>query len=1691
MVDAEGSVDENDEGAMVAMVTTENASEVTVDNDYFEVADGNLKLKDGMSLDFENVEGGMIELTLTASGDGESATAMVTVTVNDVNEDPSIDVRDGEEVPGHPGVISNLTIAENATRDDAPPLALIEVMDPDAADADMLTGDAGVAATSVSDDRFAVILDPENGLWLHLAEGASLDHEAGAEVMVTVTYTDSAGNTASQDVTVMVTDVNEPPVVVGEVGNVAAEAGKALSHEIDLMSIFNDPDGGDSIDSWELSGGPDWLELVTRHDDGSMTGILQGTPPTTGAESAAEHMVTITATDSGGETASISFYVVVDDGNDAPTGINLLSDTGQSVLEVEVNENDASGVILGQVTVDDIDSPQHPYGQHLITVSDDRFEIRTDDEGRMWLALKAGESLNRERESGEVLVTLRAIDRNGEQNPKDEQNEKGKYKGHSSDPVTFAVVINDQNDAPTAGSIGNWWVTVDEDLDADDVDAGDWLSFALETQVDGDTFPAFSDQDLNAGDELTYALSGPAWLQIDEETGEITNKEDMLPTRGVYRVMVTATDEDGQSASKSFQLHVALSDEASDGTLTADNNEPDISPTSEPGFRENSGEKRVATFRAIDRDQDIPDHQFALKTVEITSITNADNASDLNNAYLVDHDGVATTPMRLWTTQDGTADGTVTVATDSNYGAGYAAAFELSDPIKSSSAWTFHIDTVDTNPSPYIDTTRLLNYETVDEISIMVRAADGTGASVEEEIQVRISDVNEAPTAPANRASGSLVLNADLTVEQEAANVKVLYIKLEDLWSDDRDSSSRLDFEASSNVSWIDILHGPAEWGEIEDGPDGDATTTDDNVTWGDTTDDDGNTIDVAFIGGTVATPNDDEPARTDMVVIVEIDRTERNNQGDRGGFTLTATDRDGAEGSRTYNARITDENLPAEQGAVNISGSSREGSTLTAHFNDNRDPDLGGDAEPALVLYTWYRVDADDTSGDPTGTPTIISQSTSNTYTPDQADVGNYIGVVVNYYEVAPNDQLAGNALAAAATLINLVGDDTTDPDTPADAKADITSRVVSNTPDKGRADITILANSDALTVENVNLRIRDGDYVDLTSTPPNVFGTVPDPDNDDATATPMVSFEVSNNGRGGWTAVDDDDVSYDDTNNLTSLSLDDGEGKFYRAVVSYNADTGDDSATERVYSDPVQVSDVRDADATAPLPTATIIGSANPGGTLSVDVDANVEVQWQMQSGGKWIDIAGATGSLSLTQAHAGATVRAVVSYMSRDPDNPGVTAVTTIAPTGVIGGTRSNQRPIKVDDHEIEASVGGTGHGFFLNTAILSPAGHNATIEATVPLTSLFQDPDTPSFRLSFAAADTQTDTNLGTNAGSEDNYVYEHAGGVLIFDAESGNLTYLSDEYQAHDGAGNAADAAANDGAGNMITLAVRASDASDGTANNEGGNANVVLRINVAPTDITFREDDTTGNTNDADNTAITEVSFRTAYGATMLPEITITENVEHDGTEVLAVLDVLDENEKDHKFGTHEVTVSGDDRFVVRKTGGDDSKRDPDSDGSTWELHVVRGATFDYETDDQDGNPRNGIQILLTFEATDDGGLSTPTPNSPTRLFEGIPAAWLHLPIQLLVTIANDETDDVPRPNRNTETPGLKDDSDDNDDNDQTDGADDDTDGGGPPPPPGMSLGGIIEDFIDNMDQGDQDLLEDFLLTIDDGIDIV
>ncbi|MCY3988860.1 MAG: hypothetical protein OXF94_09765, partial [Gammaproteobacteria bacterium] len=483
-------------------------------------------------------------------------------------------------------------------------------------------------------------------------------------------------------------------------------------------------------------------------------------------------------------------------------------------------------------------------------------------------------------------------------------------------------------------------------------------------------------------------------------------------------------------------------------------------------------------------------------------------------------------------------------------------------------------------------------------------------------------------------------------------------------------------------------------------------------------------------------------------------------------------------------------------------------------------------------------------------------------------------------------------------------------------------------------------------------------------------------------------------------------------------------------------------------VYSDPIQVSNIRDATATAP----TITGNAFPGGTLSVNVP-NTSVQWQMSRGtGDWMDIPGATGSLTITQAHAGANIRAVVSYQSTSSASPGVTAVVAVNANGgtaIPGGTTASATPVAVDSYDIEASVMGTGHG----PTASNNAGHNLSLTHTVPLASLFQDPDGP--RISFTAA-AGADSNLGTLTQTGTTYVWdEAAGGVLIFEASTGKLTFNSDVYRTHDGT-------AADGAGNVITLNITAS---DGT-NTSTTTAAVNLRINVAPTDIWFAA---AADTADDAAEATTVVTVNEHVGAAAAPTAGM----------VIAHVNVQDQNSDTHKsgFGTHDVTVSGDDRFMITNTGN--GKTDGDNDGSTWEVRLKGGQKLDHETQKDMDPVTDGKQIVLTLTATDGGGLSTP-PGAANA-------------IKLTITVSDVEAGDRNEPTAPTpnDVPGLTDDETTDPDNERVDDTtDDDADGGSHPPPPGMSLGGIIEDFVDNMDIFEQDLLEDFMLVIDDGIDI-
>ena len=672
-----------------------------------------------------------------------------------------------------------------------------------------------------------------------------------------------------------------------------------------------------------------------------ITGMITGTP-TAGDPTVSGPwqlwLLTMTANPAGPNSD-----VVVDDGNDVPTAINLTNDdsTANVLYQVEVDENDATGVSFGTLSVDDLDSADHPHGQHEWEVNgpdnedgEEKFEIVNGV-----LKLKAGESLD--HEAGPVItIRVTATDENGDG--------LSKYQD-------ITVTVNDKNDAPKAlgrDEIGDWWVTVDDDLIAEDAGKGDVLTFSIETgdgMGGGDMNPAFTDED--SGDTLTFSISGPAWLEIDPMTGEMTNVKGMLPTEGTHSVTVTATDmgddrmeeenTDGASASVTFMITVLVSDDASNAAPIVTVQRSQVSGT----YTEGSGEMKVGTVSVTDDDFGNAPHPFGVLAGDKPTLSDTANFG-LSENY----------------SQNG-----------------------------NTRTWDILVKEMNN-----------LDHEEAIRVTVTATATDGAGATDADDLTLVIGDANEAPEFGYDDGVGEADLdgvdesstevaadamgNYSVPVEQDATATTVLYLNMVDYWNDEDsgDDDDELDFGVSADVSWISVNFG--RWGDVKlgaDGVEGDPDTTDDvpsdDPGWGPGT----------------------EPDDEDMVAIVTIDRTAMGDtsQSDGGTITLTAEDEAGAEGTGTIAVNVTDENvdMAADAMAVRINGSPREGYGLTASFNHRLDPDLANGESPVLVVYNWYTV---DDQGTQSPDPIMTSYGTSGTLMLTQAHVGMNIRVVVTYYE-------------------------------------------------------------------------------------------------------------------------------------------------------------------------------------------------------------------------------------------------------------------------------------------------------------------------------------------------------------------------------------------------------------------------------------------------------------------------------------------------------------------------------------------------------------------------------------------------------------------------------------------------------------------------------------------------------------------
>lgn len=329
---------------------------------------------------------------------------------------------------------------------------------------------------------------------------------------VTVTATDSGGLATSSSFALDVVNVNDAPTVVDAPADQVAIEGQPFSFAVPV-DTFNDDDfiHGDSLSySATLADGtalPSWLSFDAT------TGTFSGTPLNGDVGNLS---VAVTATDTGGLTASSVFKLSVANVNDAPIAA--------IPLEAQTAMEDASfSYALPAGAFSDID-----VGDTLTYSA----ALQNGDPLPSWLSFDAATrtfaGMPANSDVGVLGVVVTATDSAG-----------------ATAAEAFDLTVLNVNDAPVVvAQIDNHTATQDQPF-AFSIPAG-----------------TFNDDDFIHGDSLTYSATLadgtplPTWLGFDGATGTFSG----TPANGdvgTIAVAVTATDLAGASATTVFGLAVA------------------------------------------------------------------------------------------------------------------------------------------------------------------------------------------------------------------------------------------------------------------------------------------------------------------------------------------------------------------------------------------------------------------------------------------------------------------------------------------------------------------------------------------------------------------------------------------------------------------------------------------------------------------------------------------------------------------------------------------------------------------------------------------------------------------------------------------------------------------------------------------------------------------------------------------------------------------------------------------------------------------------------------------------------------------------------------------------------------------------------------------------------------------------------
>ena len=398
-------------------------------------ATGQLTVADGSLLNYEAASTHSVIVRVTDSG---RLTYDETFTINltNVNETPTITSNGG-------GATASLNVAEQETT-----VTTVAAVDVDAGTPLTYSIAGGPDAA-----RFAI-----DGVTGELRFSAAPNFERPSDVGrnnvydVTVQVSDGQGGTATQSISVRVTDVNEAPRITSNRGGDVASVTIRENGSAVTTVRATDPDRGARI-TYSVVGGADAV-LFTINPS---TGVLRfSSAPNfeqpTDTDRNNVYQVVVQASDARGGTDSQVISVRVTNVNEAPTDLRLSAN--------RVAEHAAAGTVIGTVTSRDPDT-RDTKTYSLTDSADGRFAIHRST-GVMTVA--DGSLLDYESATSHS-VTVRVTDRSGQ-----------------SYEETLTINLTNVNDAPTGT---NATITMTEDtahtltaanFGFSDVDAGDSLS---------------------------------------------------------------------------------------------------------------------------------------------------------------------------------------------------------------------------------------------------------------------------------------------------------------------------------------------------------------------------------------------------------------------------------------------------------------------------------------------------------------------------------------------------------------------------------------------------------------------------------------------------------------------------------------------------------------------------------------------------------------------------------------------------------------------------------------------------------------------------------------------------------------------------------------------------------------------------------------------------------------------------------------------------------------------------------------------------------------------------------------------------------------------------------------------------------------------------------------------------------------